>query len=247
MAGQIAELAHDTLRADYRVADTRSARVLLVETADRPLTGFPPSLSGKAVRSLERLGVTPLLRSTVIDVTDESVSVRSGSGESTIPARTVIWAAGVEAEGLAAALARAAGAQVDRAGRVQVAADLTIPGHPELFALGDMVTVAGAGPLPGVAPVAMQQGRHVARAIRARLAGEPVQPFRYRDKGNLATIGRSSAVADIKGVHLSGLVAWIAWLTIHLFYLIGFQNRLLVLVRWAISFVTRGRGARLIR
>ncbi len=247
MAGQIAELARDTLRADYRAADTRSARVLLVETADRPLAGFPPSLAAKAVRSLERLGVTPMLGTTVIDVTDETVSVRTASGDRQIPARTVIWAAGVEAEGLAATMARAAGAEVDRAGRIPVAADLTVAGHPELFALGDMVAVAGERPLPGLAPVAMQQGRHVARAIRARLDGGPTPQFHYRDKGNLATIGRSSAVADVKGVHLSGLVAWIAWLTIHLFYLIGFQNRLLVLLRWFVSFVTRGRGARLIR
>ena len=162
-----------------------------------------------------------------------------------IPARTVIWAAGVVASPLAAQLGN-----VERAGRVSVGPDLTIPGHPEVIALGDMVRVHDSGgnavPLPGLAPVAMQQGRYAARAIRARLQGRTPPPFRYRDKGNLATIGRAKAVADVKGLHLSGLVAWITWLFVHLFYLIGLQNRLLVFIRWTFSFVTRGRGARLI-
>ena len=251
MAGQIAELARDTLRRDFRAVDSRSARVLLVETADRVLTAFPPSLSAKAERSLRRLGVRPLLDSTVVDVEATAVTIEHADGTTArIPTRTVVWAAGVTASGLASSLAEHTGAELDRAGRVTVEADLTLPGHPEIFALGDMVRVRDRDgspiTLPGVAPVAMQEGRHVAKAVRARLKGREAPPFRYRDKGNLATIGRAAAVADIKGVRLSGLLAWITWLVVHLFYLVGFQNRLLVLIRWSFSFATRGRGARLI-
>jgi NADH:ubiquinone reductase (H+-translocating) len=251
MAGQIAEVARDTLRRDFRAADPGSARVLLVETADRVLTEFPPSLSAKAERSLRRLGVTPVLGGTVVDVDDIGVAIEHAHGATRrVPSRTVVWAAGVTASGLATALAEITGAEQDRAGRVTVEPDLTLPGHPEVFALGDMVRVrrrdGSAITLPGVAPVAIQQGRYAARAVRARLQGRAAPPFRYRDKGNLATIGRAAAVADIKGVKVSGFLAWLTWLVVHLFYLIGFQNRLLVLIRWSISFATRGRGTRLI-
>jgi NADH dehydrogenase len=251
MAGQIAELAHDTLRRDFRRIDTGGARVLLVETADRILTGFPPSLSHKGERALENLGVTPLVGHTVVDVGSLAVAIRSAGGEvEEVGARTVVWAAGVAASPLAAALASAAGSEVDRAGRVTVGPDLTLRERPEVFAIGDMVRVAQSdgsiAALPGLAPVAMQQGRYVARVIRNRLRGRETQSFRYVDKGNLATIGRSKAVADVKGVRVSGFAAWITWLVVHLFYLIGFQNRLLVMTRWMFSFVTRGRGARLI-
>jgi NADH dehydrogenase len=251
MAGQIAELARDTLRRDFRRIDPRQGRVLLVEAADRVLTSFPRSLSRKAARSLEHLGVTPMLERMVVGIADESVTVEApDGGAEEIPARTVIWAAGVTASGLARQLAEQSGAEIDRAGRVTVEPDLNLPGHPEALALGDMVRVRGEDGtpqlLPGVAPVAMQQGRYAAKLIRARLRGEHVGPFRYRDKGNLATIGRARAVADLHVVRLSGLPAWVAWLVVHLWYLIGFQNRLLVLIRWAFSFFTRGRGARLI-
>jgi NADH dehydrogenase len=251
MAGQIAELARDTMRKDFRSADPRSGRILLVEAADRVLTAFPPSLSAKAERSLRRLGVTPVLGGTVVDVDQTGVTIQHADGTTErIPSRTVVWAAGVTASGLASQLAERTGAEQDRAGRVTVEADLTLPGHPEIFALGDMVRIRGgdgsATTLPGVAPVAMQQGRYAARAIRARLRGRTAPPFRYRDKGNLATIGRAAAVADVKGIKLSGFLAWVTWLVVHLFYLVGFQNRLLVLIRWSISFTTRGRGARLI-
>jgi NADH dehydrogenase len=251
MAGQIAELARDTLRSDFRTAEPGSGLILLIESADRVLTGFPPSLSAEAERSLHRLGVTPLLESTVVDVDETSVTIAHADGaRQRVPARTVVWAAGVMASGLATALAEATGAEQDRADRVTVEADLTLPGHPEVFALGDMVRVRGrdgtAMTLPGVAPVAMQQGRYAAKSVRARLQGRTASPFRYRDKGNLATIGRAAAVADIKGVKISGFLAWISWLLVHLFYLVGFQNRLLVAIRWSISFATRGRGARLI-
>jgi NADH dehydrogenase len=246
MAGQIAELARDTLRDDFRSADPGSGRILLVEAADRVLTGFPESLSEKAEHSLRRLGVTPVLGSTVVDVDQTGITVEDAEGTRRIPARTVVWAAGVTASGLASQLAERTGAAQDRAGRVTVEPDLTLPGHPEVFALGDMVRVRGRDALPGVAPVAMQQGRYAARAVRARLNARTAPPFRYRDKGNLATIGRAAAVADIKGVKISGFLAWVTWLVVHLFYLVGFQNRLLVLIRWTFAFLTRGRGTRLI-
>jgi NADH dehydrogenase len=171
-------------------------------------------------------------------------------GAERIASRAVVWAAGVTASGLAGRLAELTGAEPDRAGRVTVEPDLTLPGHPEVFAIGDMVRVRDPRGepvvLPGVAPVAMQQGRHAASVVRARLRGREHGAFRYRDKGNLATIGRAAAVADIKGARLSGFLAWAAWLVVHLWYLIGFQNRLLVLIRWSFSFATHGRGARLI-
>jgi NADH:quinone reductase (non-electrogenic) len=246
MAGQIAELARDTLHGDFRAADPGSGRVLLIEAADRVLTGFPESLSAKAERSLRKLGVTPVLGSTVVDVDETGVTIEDGDGERRrIPARTVVWAAGVTASSLASQLAELTGAEQDRAGRVTVEPDLTLPGHPEVFALGDMIRLSDRT-FPGVAPVAMQQGRYAAQAIRARLEGRTPEPFRYRDKGNLATIGRAAAVADIKGVKLSGFLAWVTWLVVHLFYLVGFQNRLLVVIRWSIVFLTRGRGSRLI-
>jgi NADH:ubiquinone reductase (H+-translocating) len=251
MAGQIAELARDTLRRDFRSVDPRTGRILLIEATDRLLASFPPSLSAKAVRSLERLGVTALLGRAVVGVDGEAVTVDDGSGHSErIPARTVIWAAGVMASPLAAKLAERSGAELDRSGRLTVEADLTLPGHPEVFALGDMVRVRDAEGvprvLPGLAPVAMQEGRYAAGVVRARLRGRQVQPFRYHDKGNLATIGRAAAVADIRGLRLSGLIAWLAWVVVHLWYLVGFQNRIVVFIRWSFSFATRGRGARLI-
>jgi NADH dehydrogenase len=251
MAGQIAELARDTVRRDFRTIDPRTASILLVESADRVLTSFPPSLSEKAERSLNRLGVTVLASRTVVGVDGRGVTIDDGSDKPEhVPARTIIWAAGVTASGLAQRLGELTGAEFDRAGRVTVEPDLTLPGHPEVFALGDMVRVRGTDGepvlLPGVAPVAMQQGRYAARVVRNRLRARKTQPFRYRDKGNLATIGRASAVADIKGLKLSGFTAWITWLVVHLWYLIGFQNRILVLIRWSFSFATHGRGARLI-
>jgi NADH:ubiquinone reductase (H+-translocating) len=251
MAGQIAELARGTLRDEFRSIDSRQSRVVLIETFDRVLTAFPPSLSRKAARSLESLGVTLLLERTVVDIDEESVTVAASDGATErVPARNVIWAAGVEASSLASQLGELSGADVDRAGRVTIEPDLTLPGHPEVVALGDMVRVrsrdGGLQALLGVAPVAMQQGRYAAKLVRARLEGQAIGPFRYLDKGNLATIGRARAVADLHAIGLSGFPAWAAWLVVHLFYLIGFQNRLIVVIRWFISFVTRDRGARLI-
>jgi NADH:ubiquinone reductase (H+-translocating) len=247
MAGQIAELARDALHRELREVDTRGAQVLLVEAGPRVLSAFPEPLSHRAERALAKLGVTVVLGTPVVGVDGDHVTLGRGNGAvEEVPCRTAVWAAGVMASPLASALAAAAGVDVDRVGRIHVQPDLTIAGHPEVRALGDMVVVGdsagGTLELPGVAPVAMQQGRYAARAIRGRADG----PFRYRDKGNLATIGRSRAVADIKGVRLSGFPAWAIWLAVHITYLIGFENRLLVLVRWAFSYVTRNRGARLI-
>ena len=253
MAGQIAEIARDTLRRDFRTIDPRGTRVLLVEAADRVLGGFHQRLSGKAAKALSELGVDVRLGAMVTGIDGESVTVTAGEGEQRIQARTVVWAAGVAASPLAASLAEASGAEVDRSGRISVDPDLTLPGHPEVFAIGDMVRLAdpaAAGrPLPGVAQVAMQQGEHAAATIARRLAGDRrPRPFRYLDKGNMATIGRVRAVAELMHgrVRLSGLPAWLMWLFVHLLYLIGFQNRLIVFIRWSFSFLTRGRGARLI-
>jgi NADH dehydrogenase len=250
MAGQIAEIARD-MRGDFRSVDLSSTRILLVEAIDRVLATFPPSLSEKAKRSLEGLGVTVELNEPVVDVDEASVTVqRADETTERIPTRTVVWAAGVVASPLAGLLAERAGAETDRAGRIIVEPDLSLPGHPEVLAIGDMVSVREPSGevtvFPGVAPVAMQMGRHAARAIRARIGGQEPKPFRYIDKGNLATIGRARAVADIKGLRLSGFIAWWTWLVVHLWYLIGFQNRLLVVIRWSFSFWTHGRGARLI-
>jgi NADH:ubiquinone reductase (H+-translocating) len=244
MAGQIGEIARDTLRRDFRTIDPTGARIILAEAADRILGSFPPSLSANAERSLTELGVTTKTGHAVVGLDERSVTMSGPDGEVRVPTRTTIWAAGVTASPLAKLLADAAGTNVDRAGRIPVGRDLTVPGHPDVYAIGDMVRTSK--PLMGVAPVAMQQGRYAARAILTRRRGETLRPFRYVDKGNVATIGRARAVADLHGIHLSGFPAWVFWLGLHLYYLIGFQNRVLVLTRWIFSFVTRGRGARLI-
>ena len=252
MAGQIAELARDTLPAEFRDSDPGAGRVLLVETADRVLSTLPPSLSRRASRSLQELGVTPLLSHTLLDVHADSVEIQAENGtRMRIPTRTVVWAAGVEASPLARALGEASGAELDRAGRLIVEPDLTLPGHREVLAFGDMVRVRDPHTvrpqaLPGTAPVAMQQGRYAGRLIANRRAGRPTPPFQYRNKGALATVGRAHAVADIRGMRFSGRLAWFIWLLVHIGYLVGFENRMLVLVRWTYSFITHGRGTRLI-
>ena len=252
LAGQIAEIARDTVRRDFRHIDPTTAAIILVEAADRVLTAFAPSLSARAERQLTALGVTVRNDRMVVGVDADGVTLTiTGGASERLSSHTIVWAAGVSASPLAAALARASGAALDRSGRITVEPDLSLPGYPEVLALGDMVRVSdgqgGLIPLPGVAPAAMQQGRYAARVVRARLAGkEPPRPFRYVDKGNLATIGRMKAVGEIKGLRLSGTSAWLGWLFIHLFYLTGLQNRFLVFVRWTVSFLTRGRGARLI-
>ncbi|HEY1524546.1 MAG TPA: NAD(P)/FAD-dependent oxidoreductase [Solirubrobacteraceae bacterium] len=253
MAGQIAELARQTLKGEFRRVDPAKARVLLVEMGDRVLAGFPEDLSQRAERSLQRLGVSVLLRHRMVDVRADAVDFDVPDRDrETIATATVVWAAGVAGSPLARALAEQSGAGLDRSGRVTVEPDLSLSGHPEVLALGDMVTVRDpatgeARTFPGLAPVAMQQGRYVGRLLRARMADRPLPPpFRYRDKGSLATIGRAKAVGSVKGIEFSGFPAWAAWLTIHIFYLIGFENRAVVLLRWAYAYFTAGRGNRLI-
>jgi NADH dehydrogenase len=251
MSGQIAELARDTLRRNFRAIDTTRAKVIMVDALDRVLTSFPHSLSAKAQRSLEGLGVTVMLNRTVVGIDGDSVTISGPDGATErILTKTVIWAAGVTANPLAEQLGKLSGAEIDKAGRLTVEPDLTIPGHPEVIALGDMVRVRGkdGNPVtyPGVAPVAIQQGSYAGKLVADRLAGKTTSPWHYFDKGNLATIGRGRAVAQIKFLKLSALPAWMVWLVVHLYYLIGFQNRLLVLIKWSISFFTHGRSARLI-
>ena len=252
LAGQIAEIAKYTLRRDFRDIDPREARVMLIEAADRVLPPYAAKLSAKAARSLDQLGVTPMVRTRVIDMDWESVtvSVRGGTPQR-IPARTKIWAAGVQASPLARSLAAAAGADVDRAGRVTVDPYLALSGHPEVFVVGDMNRVSdgsgGLQPWPGVAQPAIQEGRYAAASIVARLDGrQPVKPFRYIDKGSMATIGRYHAVADISGVQFGGAPAWLSWLLIHLLFLVGMHNRVVVFIRWVLSFVSRSRAQRLV-
>jgi len=242
MAGQIAEIARDT-RRDFRRIDTSKTKVLLVEAGDRVLAAFPPQLSKRAEHSLVNLGVTPLLNKAVTDITPDGVTM----GDEHVASATVIWAAGVLAAGVSSMLAQASGAETDRVGRLLVEPDLSLPGHPEVLAIGDMVQIRGSDPLPGVAPVAMQMGRYAAKLVKGRLRGRDVGPFKYKDKGNLATIGRGRAVAELPPhIRAWGFPAWALWLGIHLWYLVGFQNRLLVFIRWGFSFLTHGRGTRLI-
>jgi NADH dehydrogenase len=240
LAGQIAELAHETLRGDYHRIDTAAARVLLVDAGPHVLAGFPAQLGQRAARDLRSLGIELRLQAPVSDVDAEGVTL----GHERLAARTVIWAAGVRASHLAQLVADETGRPLDRGGRLEVGNDLTLPGHPEVFVLGDMARLDG---VPGVAPAAMQMGRHAAALIFARVTATPVPPpFRYRDRGLLATIGRNRAVGEIRRLRFHGFPAWALWLAVHLTYLVGFQNRLLVFVRWAFSYLTRGRGARLI-
>jgi NADH dehydrogenase len=250
LAGALGELAQFTLRRDFRDIDTRQARVLLLEGADRILTTFPPELSVKAVKQLTRLGVEVHTRSVVTDIKPGVITIKSGDNTQDLLAHTVLWGAGVQASSLGQKLALATGASLDRAGRVIVSPDLTIAEHPEIFVIGDLANVSHqtGSPLPGVAPVAMQAGRYAASVIQARLRGEILAPFHYRDKGNLATIGRAAAVADLghRWLHFSGYLAWLMWLFVHILYLLKMENRLLVLVQWAWNYVTRNRAARLI-
>ncbi len=247
LAGALSELARDTLRHDFRSIDPAGSRILLVEGVDRVLPTYPPSLSRKCYRSLERLGVTVRTGTFVTEITDVDVALKTASNRERIATRTVLWAAGVKATSLGAALAEKTDTKLDKAGRVIVEPDLSIPGHPDVFVIGDLAYVEQDGaPLPGVAPVAMQQGRYVAKMIKHRLAGKPYRPFHYNDRGQLATIGRARAVADLKGIRFSGYPAWLLWLFVHLMFLVEFQNRVLVLIQWAWHYFTRNRGARII-
>jgi NADH:quinone reductase (non-electrogenic) len=249
LAGTLGEIANDTLRHDFRNIDPSKARIILVEGTDRVLPPYPVGLSAAAKGMLERLGVTVRTSAMVTDVTKESVTIRAGDGTETIPTRTVLWAAGVLASPLGRILSEETGAMLDKVGRVIVEPDLSVPGHSEIFVIGDLANFSHqtGKPLPGVAQPAIQQGRYVANTIAGRLRGEKKPPaFHYWDKGNLATVGRAAAVADLHWLRLSGLPAWLIWLFVHLMYIVEFKNRLLVLVQWAGLYITYDRTARLI-
>jgi NADH dehydrogenase len=235
LAGTLAEIARHTVKGEFRRFDPRSARVILVEAANRVLPPYPPVLSDKARRQLERLGVTVLLEKRITGVDGEGVSM----DEERIAARTVLWAAGVASS----PLGRSLGAPLDRAGRVQVEPDLSVPGHPEIFVVGDLATVKG---VPGIAPAAKQMGRHAALNLVNTLKGKPRAAFHYRDYGQLATIGRNAAVAYFGRVKLSGYPAWLVWLIAHIYFLINFRNRIVVMLDWAWAYWTFNRYARVI-
>lgn len=239
LAGALAEISRQTLDMDFRRIDPTSARIILLEGAPRVLPTYPEDLSEAARRQLVKLGVEVHTHAQVTAIDAEGATV----GSEKIPARTVIWAAGVAAS----PLARSLGVPLDRAGRVVIEPDLSVPGHPEIFVIGDLAAARSGGkPVPGIAPAAIQEGKHTAKNILGQLRGVGRAPFHYRDKGTLATIGRAAAVADLGRLKLSGFLAWMTWLVVHIFFLIGFRNRLLVLIEWAWSYLTTERGARLI-
>ncbi|MBL8177186.1 MAG: NAD(P)/FAD-dependent oxidoreductase [Bryobacterales bacterium] len=247
LAGAIGEIANKTLREEFRRIRPEEAEILLLDAGERVLPSYPAALSESAEKALIRLGVRTRVRVKVTAMDERGVAVATAAGEERIDARTVFWAAGVQASSMGRVLAERTGVATDRAGRVVVNADLTVAGHREIFAIGDLAAVAQGGkPVPGVAPAAMQMGQYVARTIRRRLEGAAGEEFRYWDKGSLAVIGRASAVADFGTVRMSGLVAWLAWLFIHLMYIVGFQNRVLVFIQWGFHYFTFHRGARLI-
>jgi NADH dehydrogenase len=248
LAGTLGELAHGTLKHDFRSIDPADAEILLVEGAGRILTAFPPDLSAKAEAALRRLGVTMRTNTLVTDLRDNAVTMRHGESMETLQTRTILWTAGVKSSALGEALAKRTAIELDRAGRVKVGADLSIPGHPEVFVIGDLAHYIhqDGKPLPGLASVAIQQGRYVGQAVGQRLRGEIPPAFRYRDKGNLAIIWLNAGVADLGRLHLDGFLAWLAWLFVHIYYLIGFDNKVLVLFQWAWNYMTRKRGAQLI-
>lgn len=255
LAGALAEIARHTLKHEFRRINPGDARILVIEGGERLLTAYPSALSSKAERSLRRLGVTVITGALATAIDACGVTVRRGDGaEERISARTVLWAAGIRAAPLGEALAAATGTTTDRMGRVFVESDCTIAGHPEIFVIGDLAHFRDetGRPLPGVAPVALQQGKYAAKSIHRRLRRggggkvEPQRPFRYFDKGSMATIGRHAAVADIRGLKFSGYPAWLAWLFVHLILLVEFENRLLVLIQWAWNYLTWNRSARLI-
>jgi NADH dehydrogenase len=254
LAGALGEIANDTLRNDFRSIDPRDAKIILVEAMDRILPGYPADRSASAKRQLGRLGVTVRTGTKVTDIRDGEIDIEptAGGATETIPARTVLWAAGVLASSFGRKVAAALAAETDKAGRILVNADLTAPGHPEVLVIGDAAVQPWkpGRPVPGVAQCGIQGGKYAARAIRRRLSGEPVPPFRYSDRGDVAVIGRLSGVTNIGWLgpfgRQGGFLAWLLWLGIHIVYLIGFANRIVVVTRWAWSFLTHGRGSRLI-
>ncbi|MFA6108129.1 MAG: NAD(P)/FAD-dependent oxidoreductase [Candidatus Latescibacterota bacterium] len=248
LAGALAELAHTTLRHDFRRINPRAAEVILVEGSPRILPPYPPSLSSRAASSLRRLGVEVRTGTRMAAIDDDGVTLKRGETIEEVHAHTVLWAAGMQASGLSATIARRLGAKTDHGGRLLVEPDLSLPGHPEIFVLGDLAHYAhqGTAPLPAVAPVAMQQGRYLARLIQRRLRGRPTGPFHYRDRGSLAVIGRHAAVADLGALHVAGWPAWLAWIFVHIGYLIEFDSKVMVMFQWGWNYLTRKKGARLV-
>jgi NADH:ubiquinone reductase (H+-translocating) len=248
LAGALAEIARHSLRKDFHDINPAEAHIMLIEAGDRVLPAYPPELSLKAEESLHRLGVLVRTHTAVEQISSEGVTLKTTSGSEFLATKTVLWAAGVQASPLARTLAEQTGAELDRAGRIKVQADLSLPGQPGVFVLGDMAHSVGPDgkPLPGVAPVAISQGKFVAKLIKARIAGRTPPTYRYRDLGSLATIGRSAAVADIGNWHFSGFLAWLMWLFIHLMKIVSFRNRVLVFLQWGWSYFTYDRAARLI-
>lgn len=247
LAGAIAELAYSTLKKDFRNIDTSEARILLLEGMDRILPPYKPELSAKAAASLEKLGVTVLTNALVTNIENNVITLKQGEQIEQIPARTILWAAGVKASLMSKVLNQRTGVELDRVGRVIVEPDLSIKGHSNIFVIGDLANLSQDGkPLPGVAPVAMQEGEYVAKLIERKLASQPAPHFRYMDFGSLAVIGRNAAVVDLGYVRFTGLLAWLFWVFIHIYYLIEFDNKLVVLIQWGWNYFTRKRGARLI-
>ncbi|NJM56214.1 MAG: NAD(P)/FAD-dependent oxidoreductase [Synechococcales cyanobacterium RU_4_20] len=248
LAGAIAELANQTLKGDFRNIDTTEAEVILIEGLDRVLPPFAPELSSDAQDALARLGVRIRTGAMVTRIDPESVTIRCGDETEVIPSHTTLWAAGVKASRLGAVLAERTGAELDRSGRVIVQSDLSLPGHSDIFVVGDLAHFAHQGerPLPGVAPVAMQAGDYVAKLILKRLQGRTSEPFKYVDRGSMAVIGQNEAVVDLGFMKFSGPFAWFLWVFAHIYYLIEFDNKLVVMTQWAWNYFTRNRGARLI-
>ena len=243
MAGALAEISRRVLERDFRKIDPSKARIILIEAGPKLLPAMSPESSASAARQLKRLGVEIITDSPVTAIDDRGVV----HGGKRLESRTVIWAAGVAASPLGKALGATANAKLDRDGRVIVNQDLSVPGADGVFVIGDLASISSDGkPVPGLSPAAMQEGRHAAKNIMRSMRGEPTIPFHYRDKGTLATIGKAAAVADIAGLHLGGLIAWLAWLFVHILFLIGFRNRFIVMVEWAWTYLSNDRGARLI-
>ncbi|MES1023032.1 NAD(P)/FAD-dependent oxidoreductase [Gloeocapsa sp. BRSZ] len=248
LAGAIAELAYSTLKKDFRNIDTAEAKILLLEGMDRLLPPYAPELSAKAAKSLQQLGVTVQTKTLVTNIANDIATIKQGDEVAQIAAKTILWAAGVKASPIGETLAKRTGAQLDRAGRVIVEPDLSIPGHPNIFVVGDLANFShqNGKPLPGVAPVAMQEGQYVAALIKQRLQEKTLPPFSYLDRGSLAVIGRNAAVVDFGFVKFSGFLAWLTWVFVHIYFLIEFDNKLVVLLQWGWNYWTRKRGARLI-
>ncbi len=247
LAGALGEISRDTLKKDFRHINPADAKIFLIEGEPRLLPVYPPRLSRSAEKALTRLGVQTRTNAMVTDIDHDGVTVKTGATSTKIRTRTVLWAAGVQASPLGKLLEGRAGAKLDRAGHVLAEPDLSIAGHPEILVVGDLAALVQDGkPVPGLAPAAIQEGRYAAKLIQARLRNEKTKPFRYLDKGSLATIGRNEAVANIGPLKFSGPVAWLAWLFIHILFIVGFENRLLIAMQWAYGYFTHNRGARLI-